>query len=137
MIVGIVFGLVIGLFGLFWLFAYDYFRTTTIVCLIILSFIIPTVIGAIIGIYEDNNYYLQYIAEYEEKKEIYEQSINNKNLSDLEKINLVSNISFLNSELAKKKIEYKKWYYKVDYSLIEKLKPISSEILVGDTNVKV
>lgn len=136
MILGMFLGLIVGLLGLCWLFAFDYFKTRTIVCLIILSFIIPALIGAIIGKYEDNNYYLQYIAEYKEKKEIYERSINNKNLSDLEKIDLVSNISFLNSELARKKIEYKKWYYKVDYSLIEELKPINSEILVGDTNVK-
>lgn len=135
MINGMGIGIAIGLFGLFWLFGLLFDRLwlrVLFVVLAIITMITPPIIGAKIGIYEDNNKYLQFIAEYKATKEIYLKSINNKKLSDLEKINMVSKISYLNSELESKKIEYTKWYYKVDYSLIAELEPINSYILVGE-----
>lgn len=135
MINGICIGIAIGLFGLFWLFGLLFDRLwlrVLFVVLAIITMITPPIIGAKIGIYEDNNKYLQFIAEYKATKEIYLKSINNKKLSDLEKIDMVSKISYLNSELESKKIEYTKWYYKIDYSLIAELEPINSYILVGE-----
>lgn len=132
MITGIFLGFILGLLGLFWLLPlmdlYEWYYKLIFIGLCVLTFIITMTIGGIIGKYEDKFEYQKYIESYIAQKEIYEASLKDDKLTGLERINLISNISSINSELEEKKIEYKKWYYYyLDYSLIEELKLIELE----------
>lgn len=126
MIVGIVLGMAIGLLGIFWMiYGFETERWVLTIILIILSFAIPMFIGGQIGKYEDKIEYLKYIESYKSKKEIIETELKNKSVEELEKIGIFNDIISINSELAKTKIEYNKWYYfYLDKSKIEELEPI-------------
>lgn len=97
----------------------DYFVATTII-------IISTIFSALLGIYVNNINYIKYINSYIAKKEVIERSINNNNLSNLEKIEIVKQILELNGELAEKKTEYnqKLLYFYLNTNKINKLKEI-------------
>lgn len=56
----------------------------------------------------NSNY--SYMSGYESLKETYEKSMKSTNLTGLEKIQIVKEIADINSELAKKKYNSKKWY---------------------------
>lgn len=97
----------------------NYFVATTII-------IISTIFSALLGIYVNNINYIKYINSYIAKKEVIERSINNNNLSNLEKIEIVKQILELNGELAEKKTEYnqKLLYFYLNTNKINKLKEI-------------
>lgn len=97
----------------------NYFAATTII-------IISTIFSALLGIYVNNINYIKYINSYIAKKEVIERSINNNNLSNLEKIEIVKQILELNGELAEKKTEYnqKLLYFYLNTNKINKLKEI-------------
>ena len=129
MITGIGIGFLIGMIGLFWLVflvdAYEWWHYAIPIGLCILTFIISMTIGGIWGKYEDKFEYKKFINSYISQKTIYEESLKDDKLSGLERINLINNISAINSELEEKKVEYKKWYYYyIDYSKIEELEKI-------------
>lgn len=132
MIQGILGGFVVGFIGLFWLLllidGYDWKRLLFVILLVLLTFIIPMIIGAEIGKYKEKKEYFKYIESYKIEKQMYEKEIKNKSFEELEKIGIFNTIVSINKDLIQHKIEYSKWnYFYLDKSLINVLKPIELE----------
>lgn len=86
-------------------------------------------IGAVfigIGIYTEDE--RLFIAKFEAQKQTIEMSLDNENLSGLEKIELVKQASELNGEMAERKAKLQVWHY-VSYnkSAYDNIEPISLE----------
>lgn len=69
-----------------------------------------------------------FIAKFEAQKQTIEMSLDNENLSGLEKIELVKQASELNGEMAERKAKLQVWHY-VTYnnSMYDNIEPISLE----------
>ena len=83
-----------------------------------------------IGIYTEDD--RLFIAKFEAQKQTIEMSLDNENLSGLEKIELVKQASELNGEMAERKAKLQVWHY-VTYnkSAYDNIEPISL-----DTKIK-
>lgn len=86
-------------------------------------------IGAVfigIGIYTEEE--RLFIAKFEAQKQTIEMSLDNENLSGLERIELVKQASELNGEMAERKAKLQVWHY-VTYnnSMYDNIEPISLE----------
>lgn len=98
------------------------------ILLVVVSVIGGPIIGGKTGKYETTKKYESYVKSYEVKKETIENSLKNDNLTGLEKLSLVQEVTSLNSTLATKKVEYSKWYYwYLDKTLINSLENINLE----------
>lgn len=87
-------------------------------------------IGAVfigIGIYTEDE--RLFIAKFEAQKQTIEMSLDNENLSGLERIELVKQASELNGEMAERKAKLQVWQY-VTYNnaMYDNIEPISLEI---------
>ena len=112
-------GLLIGFFAslLWWLvglFFYDCvdFDKEWIVttCLIVLA-IGTTILGGFIGMQLDITDYNKKIANWQNTKPTMEQAIKDKDISDLEKMGLVTIINEYNMQLTELKEDVKQWWY--------------------------
>lgn len=105
----------------------DYWFLTWLISLIIA---ICAWIGFIfigIGIYTEEERI--FIARFEAQKQTIEMSLDNENLSGLEKIELVKKATELNGELAERKSRFNMWYYvSYDNSMYNDIEPISLDI---------
>jgi NADH:ubiquinone oxidoreductase subunit 5 (subunit L)/multisubunit Na+/H+ antiporter MnhA subunit len=86
-------------------------------------------IGAVfigIGIYTEDE--RLFIAKFEAQKQTIEMSLDNENLSGLERIELVKQASELNGEMAERKAKLQVWHY-ITYnnSMYDNIEPISLE----------
>lgn len=86
-------------------------------------------IGAVfigIGIYTEDE--RLFIAKFEAQKQTIEMSLDNENLSGLERIELVKQASKLNGEMAERKAKLQVWHY-ITYnnSMYDNIEPISLE----------
>ena len=80
-----------------------------------------------IGIYTEEERI--FIAGFEAQKQTIEMSLDNENLSGLEKIELVKKATELNGELAERKSRFNMWHYvSYDNSMYNDIEPISLEI---------
>lgn len=69
-----------------------------------------------------------FIARFEAQKQTIEMSLENENLSGLEKIELVKKATELNGELAERKSRFNMWHYvSYDNSMYDNIEPISLE----------
>lgn len=69
-----------------------------------------------------------FIAKFEAQKQTIEMSLDNENLSGLEKIELVKHASELNGEMAERKAKLQVWHYvSYDNSMYDNIEPISLE----------
>ena len=79
-----------------------------------------------IGIYTEEERI--FIAGFEAQKQTIEMSLDNENLSGLEKIELVKKATELNGELAERKSRFNMWHYvSYDNSMYDNIEPISLE----------
>ena len=79
-----------------------------------------------IGIYTEEERI--FIAGFEAQKQTIEMSLDNENLSGLEKIELVKKATELNGELAERKSRFNMWHYvSYDNSMYDNIAPISLE----------
>lgn len=80
-----------------------------------------------IGIYTEEERI--FIVGFEAQKQTIEMSLDNENLSGLEKIELVKKATELNGELAERKSRFNMWHYvSYDNSIYNDIEPISLEI---------
>lgn len=82
-----------------------------------------------IGIYTEEE--RVFIAKFEAQKQTIEMSLDNENLSGLERIELVKQASELNGEMAERKAKLQVWHY-VTYnkSAYDNIEPISLELKI-------
>ena len=105
----------------------DYWFLTWLISLIIAicAWMGFTFVG--IGIYTEEERI--FIARFEAQKQTIEMSLDNENLSGLEKIELVKKATELNGELAERKSRFNMWHYvSYDNSMYDNIEPISLEI---------
>lgn len=106
--------------------SYNYWFLTWLISLIIAIcvWIGSTFIG--IGIYTEEE--RLFIAKFEAQKQTIEMSLDNENLSGLERIELVKQAAELNGEMAERKAKLQVWHY-VTYnnSMYDNIEPISLE----------
>ena len=104
----------------------DYLNARLIIAIILVAIWIGAVfIG--IGIYTEDERI--FIAKFEAQKQAIEMSLDNENLSGLEKIELVKKATELNVELAERKSRFNMWHYvSYDNSMYDNIEPISLEI---------
>lgn len=128
MLQGILIGLLISLpiFAIVCVLIYEntYNEIISLGCAIIISLLF-ILIGEKIGIYLDQTEYEKQINTYIITKQTIEDTIQNKNISDLEKIELLKQVNEQNQKLEELKVEVRQWYnFYLDESKIENLEPI-------------
>ena len=91
----------------------------------IILIIITLIIALLIGGYFENYMYQRTIIEFTTQKETIEQAMRNEKISDLEKVNLVTKICEINSQLEKDKVTYNQLYFfflnREDINRLEKI----------------
>ena len=88
--------------------------------------IVCSILGLILGGYIDIVNYEAYISSYNAKKEVIELSLKSETISDLEKIEIVKQVTELNGELAEAKVSYNKFiYFYLDRNKINNIEAIS------------
>ena len=134
MFIGMSLGFVTALLPLFIGFLYDCEQWEKSHKGIIIGIIVALciiAIGGLSGINLDQIDYEKKINTYITTKQTIENAMENKELSGLEKIELVKQINEQNQKLEELKVDMKQWYnFYLDASKVNKLQPI--EIKVGD-----
>lgn len=98
----------------FGLLLYDYvdFNKEWIVTVCLIIFALgTTILGGFIGMQLDIVDYNKKIANWQNTKPTMEQALKDKDISDLEKINLITTINEYNMQLTELKEDVKQWWY--------------------------
>ncbi len=112
MIIGFTLGFIVSLFFIpLALILVDSFNEHVVWLLSIIGMILTTAFGTYLGYITDVNEYNKKIESWKNTKEIIEASMNNENISDLEKIDLVNKIVEYNTQLTDLKEDVKQWWY--------------------------
>ncbi len=121
---GILVGLLIGMF--LTIMIAQILDESKIACItIIITLIMSMLIGADIGIYLDRIDYEKQINTYIVIKQTIKDAMQNENISNLEKIELLKQVNEQNQKLEELKVEVKQWYsFYLDKTKIENLEPI-------------
>lgn len=126
-ILGISVGVTIAIFaGLIFGLGCELFLNRPLVWAIIVIALL--ILGGVMGGYADNCEYDKYIYTYPTVKNTIESSLNNENLSGLERIELVKQATELNSKLVKTQYSSQQWYgFTIDDKVME-LEPINLNV---------